>query len=210
METNLSDLAEAGDTKTKIMYEAAILFARRGYAAVSIRDIAKRVNIKPASIYNHFQGKEALYETIVDNIRDIYLGFYDRMEDKMSQVNSFEEVLNGLFSELIDVYHIYIYYGVSLITTEQFRDPKAREVFNDVLVRIGIDYSKGQFDQCIEKQWVKPFDTETMATMLMNNVIAGTLMRTHEHMKHQTAYDARNMFLALRRYMLDSVEVIKK
>ncbi|GHV01541.1 hypothetical protein FACS1894211_11510 [Clostridia bacterium] len=47
-------------TKEKIFYTAAKLFSDRGDGHVSMRDIAKAVGIKVASIYNHFASKEDL------------------------------------------------------------------------------------------------------------------------------------------------------
>lgn len=200
----------AAKTKDRIVLEAAILFARRGYAAVSMRDIADRVKIKPASIYNHFKGKEELFDVIVDKIKDIHLDFYVRLDKEVGKATGFAELLECLFAELKEIYHIFIYYGVSLVTTEQFRNKKAGTVFNDVLIRTGIEYSKAQFDACIRRKWVKKFDSEALATLFMNSVLIGTLMRAHEDMGQKTAYDAKGMFVALQRHMLNSVEIIKK
>lgn len=209
MSDSLSGGIETGKTRDRIMLESAILFAHRGYAAVSMRDIAKRVNLKPASIYNHFKSKEELFDVIMENIKNVYLGFYKRLDEQMAAATGFEQVLDCLFAELIDVYNIFVYYGVSLITTEQFRNQKARDIFIDVLMRIGIDYSRNKFDECVRKKWVMEFDTDALATLFMNSVLVGTLMRTHEDMKHKTAFDVKSMFIALRSYMLNSVEIIE-
>ena len=52
---------EALPTRERICTVAAALFADRGYAGVSMRDIADGVGIKAASLYNHFDDKEQLY-----------------------------------------------------------------------------------------------------------------------------------------------------
>lgn len=199
----------ASTTKDRIMLEAAILFARRGYAAVSIRDIAKKADIKAASIYNYFSGKEELFDIIVDNISGVYKEYFVRIEKEMKNASNFEQVLEYLFSELKKVYSIFIYYGITLVATEQFRNRKARDVFTDVLMRVGIDYSRAKFDMCVEKGWVKPFDTKAVATLFSHSVIVGTLMRTHEDMKHETPYDVTDMFASLQRLILNSVEIIE-
>lgn len=54
------------DTKEKIVWEALELFSTRGYGAVSVRDIAAAVGIRESSIYNHFPGKRAIFDGIVD------------------------------------------------------------------------------------------------------------------------------------------------
>ena len=209
MKGPLVDLTETSGTKNRIIFEAAIMFAHRGYSAVSVRDIARQVNIKPASIYNHFDSKDALFDAIVDNIKDVYLNYYVRLEKSIKKALSFEEVLDCFFADLKKVHQIFIYYGVSLITSEQFRNKKARDAYNNVLLKFGIEYVRAKFDDCVKKKWVKAFDTEALATLFMNSVMIGSLMRTHEDMNNKTACDATVMFASLQRYMLNSVEIIE-
>lgn len=204
----MADGGETGSTRDKIMLEAAILFAENGYAAVSVRDIAERVQIRSSSIYNHFESKEALFNAIVDRIGAIYMAFYDRVEEKLRQVSSFRAVLACLFAELLDVYDIFVYYGVSLICAEQFRNKKARDTYNHTIMQVGVAYAKDTFDICIKKGWVKAFDTLALAQLFMNSVLMGTLARTHESMQQEAPYKAAEMFLGLQRYILSSVEIL--
>lgn len=55
--------AEAhGPSTREVILEAAFeLFLEQGYHGTSMRQVAGRAGITPASIYNHFQGKEALF-----------------------------------------------------------------------------------------------------------------------------------------------------
>jgi len=48
-------------TQERLLDTAAELFAQRGYAGVSMRDIARAVGITQAAIYHHFSNKDALY-----------------------------------------------------------------------------------------------------------------------------------------------------
>ena len=54
--------------REKILEAAIALFSERGFSAVSQREIAAAVGIKAASIYNHFQSKEAILEAIVERL----------------------------------------------------------------------------------------------------------------------------------------------
>jgi AcrR family transcriptional regulator len=51
-------------TKEKIIFESLKLFSSKGYDGVSMREIAAAVGIKGASIYNHFKGKEDIFNAI--------------------------------------------------------------------------------------------------------------------------------------------------
>ena len=57
---------EVASTATRILDVAEELFAERGYAAVSVREIAGRVSLNQASLYNHFPSKQALYEAVLE------------------------------------------------------------------------------------------------------------------------------------------------
>ncbi len=48
-------------TPTAIRDAAATLFAARGYAGVSVREIAKSAGVDPALVIRHFQSKEKLF-----------------------------------------------------------------------------------------------------------------------------------------------------
>ena len=52
-------------TRRLILEAAAGLFRERGYASVSLRDIAEAVNMKTGSLYYHFSSKESLVEEIL-------------------------------------------------------------------------------------------------------------------------------------------------
>ena len=52
-------------TRQAILHAAAGLFRERGYAAVSLRDIAEVVGMKTGSLYYHFSSKEGLVEEIL-------------------------------------------------------------------------------------------------------------------------------------------------
>lgn len=51
--------------KQQILKTAAQLFKERGYAAVTMRDIAETMDIKAASLYNHISGKQELLAILV-------------------------------------------------------------------------------------------------------------------------------------------------
>lgn len=56
-----------------VLDAAAALFARKGYSATSMRDIAEACEMLPGSLYYHFAGKEellvAVYERGVEELR---------------------------------------------------------------------------------------------------------------------------------------------
>lgn len=55
-------------TREKILDEALRLFARRGYYAVSVAEIADAVGIKAPSLYKHYSSKRAIFDSIIERM----------------------------------------------------------------------------------------------------------------------------------------------
>lgn len=67
--------------KQQIIYEAAArLFRDKGYRATSMRDLAKAVDLKASSLYNHIKSKEEILKGICfENARKFLMGM-DQVE----------------------------------------------------------------------------------------------------------------------------------
>lgn len=55
-----------GNARDRILDAAFELFSERGFSETSVRDIANAVDIKAASIYNHFTGKQELLDALIE------------------------------------------------------------------------------------------------------------------------------------------------
>lgn len=64
-----------GNKKEEIYQEAAKLFQKKGYKAASMRDLAKRVELKASSLYSHIGSKEEILQKICfDNAHQFIAG----------------------------------------------------------------------------------------------------------------------------------------
>jgi AcrR family transcriptional regulator len=59
-------------TKERILEAATALFSRRGFNAVSIRDITGAVGIKESTLYYHFKNKDEIISSILTEYREAY------------------------------------------------------------------------------------------------------------------------------------------
>ena len=67
-------------TRERILLAALELFSRRGYDAVSVRDIARAVGIKESSLYNHFVNKQAIFDSILQEYGDRWGKVFSRLQ----------------------------------------------------------------------------------------------------------------------------------
>ena len=61
---------KAAERKASILAVAKLLFADKGFHGVSVDEIAKRLGVSPAVLYQHFPSKEALYEAALTEISE--------------------------------------------------------------------------------------------------------------------------------------------
>ena len=60
-----SNVMKTETTKQRILAEAVSLFAKEGYEAVSVEQIAKAVGIKAPSLYKHYKSKRDIFDSIL-------------------------------------------------------------------------------------------------------------------------------------------------
>ena len=56
-------------TRERLLSEATRLFARKGYFATSIADLAAAAEVTKGAIYHHFENKESVFFAVIENIR---------------------------------------------------------------------------------------------------------------------------------------------
>ncbi len=66
--TPQTDSAAPRDTRARLLDAAEPLFACRGFAAVSIRDIAAAAAVNVAAVNYHFHGKQSLYHEVLRRV----------------------------------------------------------------------------------------------------------------------------------------------
>lgn len=188
-------------TKQKIFLVALDMFAAKGYSAVSVQQIAEIVGIKSASVYNHYPTKQDILDAIINYVNDNNRAYYKRLDVQVKKTTSYGEVLDCLFAELFKVKDIKVYYGVAILSSEQFSNAKARVGLQKNYLGEGIDYMEKAFNHCIASGWVEHFNARAAARTVMNAVYVGSLVRVQEHMGEESAFSAEEMFRELREFL---------
>lgn len=120
------------DRKTEIIYATLELAAEHGLRAVSMQQIADKVGIKKASVYNHFASREEIVEAMYDFLREqskantaaVPMSLEDLLKDKtlkeilMLVVNSYKNM-----STSPEMYNFY-----KIIMSERSMDKTAAEI----------------------------------------------------------------------------------
>jgi AcrR family transcriptional regulator len=109
------------NTKENILNESINLFAQKGYNAVSVREIASAVGIKESSIYNHYQSKQEILDTIF-----IYL------TEEMTPDSETDQQTNKLISQNLEQF----YKVGSNYYREKLKNPKIVKIFRILFIEL--------------------------------------------------------------------------
>lgn len=160
-------MAEQGTTKEKIAEVALRMFAQRGYEAVSIRDICAEVGVKESTIYYHYTDKRAIYEALLERIRQkmqaMAQAFDLRFADaasvpKMAFVKVTLLYLEQYFCDK-DVLPF-----LRMLDLEKYRDAPSAALFDQLLFEEPLRQQKGVMRGMMEKKIFTLEDPATVAT----------------------------------------------
>jgi len=130
-------------TSERILDAAEFLFADRGFAGTGMRDIANRVDLNPASLYNHFASKQALYEKVLERgLRPIF-EVLDALRNTDWSAESLNHETNMLLARLARRPHM------------------ARLIVHETL-------AGGENLRRIARDWLRPLYSRALATFLEN------------------------------------------
>ena len=89
-------------TAMRILDAAEGLFASQGYEGTSLRKIAEQTGIKEPGLYNHFAGKQALYEAVLHRALNPMAEALSMHLEKASGLRDFTELPSLMTDLLLD------------------------------------------------------------------------------------------------------------
>jgi AcrR family transcriptional regulator len=93
--------AEEGDARERLLAAAAKIFAKRGYRAASVDDVAAEAGFSKGAVYWHFGSKEDLLHALIDEpVRDRTEAMLARMVEAPPEEDMGREV-GGRYMEML-------------------------------------------------------------------------------------------------------------
>ena len=76
------------DIRKGILDASEYLFAARGFAATSIREIAERVGVNPAMVHYYFGSKKKLLQAVMEQVLEPLAGAVAEVEERGHQTSA--------------------------------------------------------------------------------------------------------------------------
>ena len=117
----------AKDTKERILAAALDLFSQNGYAGTNLRELAGALGMGKSSMYRHFESKEEIWNTLLDELIAYYEARFGSPEH-LPPVPDSPEGLTAMTLRMVDftVHDETVIKTRKMLTIEQFRDDRAR------------------------------------------------------------------------------------
>ena len=119
----------ANDTKERILDAALEMFSQKGYAGTNIRELSASLGLVKSGVYKHYESKEAIWNALLDQMIVYYEERFGSSE-RLPPVPDYPEALTRLTMQMVNVtiHDEKIVMTRKVLTLEQFRDPRAREL----------------------------------------------------------------------------------
>ncbi len=139
---------EEKNTREIILMEALKLFANKGYAAVSMRDIATAVGIRASSIYHHFSGKGELFEALIQKANDVKDSLQAVFMNALSKAGTVEEeafVQAGVFFVTGYLQNTQVAPLLKVLECERFHNEDADRGWKELLIFAPLEHEANVF-----------------------------------------------------------------
>ena len=163
---------DRGNTKKEILEVSLELFSVQGFEATSVSQIASEVGIRKASLYSHFENKQAILDALVKVVLEQYavrsiFAKTDWEKDTDNVPLTPDEAVQMIGEQIQYILHDpYISRARKMLVIEQFRNPElaklqTKQNYSDVL-----RYFTGLVKRLIRQGVLTEDDPEIMSAQL--------------------------------------------
>lgn len=153
-------------TKEKVLEVALNMFSTKGYSAVSIRDISGSIGIKESSIYYHFLNKQAIFNELLNRIRQVSANMRDAFNLKLQPVDQVDSAsfIAAAIQYMTDfLLSDAVFKTINMLLIEKHSNPEARAAYHELLYEIPLTHHESVFISLTRKNIIKDCDVKALA-----------------------------------------------
>lgn len=161
----------SGDTRLRIMDAAMKLFAEKGFAHTTTKDIAATLGMKDASLYNHFKSKQEIFDAAVQSYTKELVDIlhergamahpeedaspYAASDDAVAQL-----VLDSLRPFFNDVHAILLRH---VLESNRYTNEYCRSLYEEIFIDRPLSIQERIFRNLVEREAFAPCDVRLSA-----------------------------------------------
>ena len=160
---------ERGNTKQEILEASLELFSVQGFEATSISQIANAVGIRKASLYSHFENKQAILDALVKQVLEQYETHSMFAGSNQEKAAGDRPLTPETVVQMVQEQIRYILHNRSvsrarkMLVMEQYRNPELAKLQTKQNYTGVMEYFTGLMKQLIRQGILTDEDPEIMA-----------------------------------------------
>lgn len=165
-----------GEAKGIILQAARELFAERGYANTSMREVAARAGVVEALIFRHFGSKAGLFTASVTEVFGEFLdSFASDLASKLEE-QSAEDLFRNYVEMLYDTARAHRDVLISLISAAQFDAGVVGDLYEEIGLSAAIDQVRPATEESIEALHLRAPDYDVLLRVVFSMVVGLVLL----------------------------------
>lgn len=162
--------------QSQILQAASEVFARKGYAAATVPEIAKLAGIASGTVYLYFPSKRDLFVAV---IRQILMAPLLRILEQADHLN-FIDLLNGAINERMAFAQQEIFPRILSFMGDIQRDEELRALYAEQLITPLLKNMAGYFHEHIESGEFREENSELLVRLIGSTVIGMIILKVLE------------------------------
>ena len=169
------------DTKEKILMTALHLFARDGYEAVSVRNIAEELGMTKGALYRHYKNKKDIFDSIVERMIRIDAQRAKKHQMPEDKYDTMPDAYENASLERIQKYTVeqFVFWTEDdfasnfrkMLALEQYRNTEMAELYSQCIVAGPVEYIEDLFRELMKKGVLKKGDAVMVAVELYARLV---------------------------------------
>jgi AcrR family transcriptional regulator len=162
--------------RRNILDAARQVFARKGFAAATIPEIAALAGVASGTIYLYYPNKRELLVAVVQEMITVPLEKIFTREAG----NDFATILKSAFQDRVNMMQNEQTMGFVSLMSEIQRDPELKKMYNDHLVRPFLDGMEAYFKQPSIQKEFNPFDPAFLVRAIGGFIVGQIMLKALE------------------------------
>ncbi len=160
-------------TRENILHTALRLFARNGYEATSVSDIASELGMTKGALYKHYKSKRDIFDNIVERIYQIDV---ERAKKYGVPEETYDKSPSAYYNTAVNEIEVFIKEQFrfwtendfasnfrKMLTLEQYRNQEIMELYQKCLVSGPVSYMEDLFREMLEQGILEKSDPKLLA-----------------------------------------------
>lgn len=162
--------------QSQILQAASEIFARKGYTAATVPEIARLAGIASGTVYLYYPSKRDLFVAV---IRQILMAPLIRILEQADQVN-FIDLLNGAINDRMALMQQEVFPRMLSFMGEIQRDEELRALYAEQLITPLLKNMAGYFHEHIESGEFRQENPELLVRLIGSTIIGMIILRVLE------------------------------